>query len=446
MNLRSKLMSAVRYTAGGHFLTIVLRFGSTLILTRLLAPDMFGLMAMAGTFLTALAMFSDMGLRNLLIQSPRAVEPRYRDIVWTLQILRGLIIGVLGAVIALALVLANGAGLIAPGNTYADPRLPTVIALLMFSEVIRSFESVQIHMLEREFKFRPSFWVMVGMQLVTTVVTIAWAWVSPSVYALCSGPIAGAVFVVWVTHRYLGGQRHRLAWDRRQVVEILSFSKWIFLSSALTFVVFNFDKMYLAAVVSPTELGWYSIALTLAMAAYDLGMRLSNAVGFPALSERFREAPQNLRADLYRMRLPMEAFAVIIGVALAVSGDAIVRLLYDPRYESAGPLLQIMGIIVMTLGFALSAECYMAMAKPKLNAAVSVARLVSIAILMPLLTSRWGIVGGAWALALSYVASVPVMLAINTRIGLMSPLLELRSFGFAVPGLALGFALKAVMP
>jgi hypothetical protein len=38
------------------------------------------------------------------------------------------------------------------------------------------------------------------------------------------------------------------------------------------------------------------------------------------------------------------------------------------------------------------------------------------------------------------------MLAINTRIGLMSPLLELRSFGFAVPGLALGFALKAVMP
>src|SRR5689334_22026434 len=58
---RAAVSSAV-WTIGGFALLQILRFGSNLILTRLLAPDIFGVMALVNLFIIGLHMFSDFGI------------------------------------------------------------------------------------------------------------------------------------------------------------------------------------------------------------------------------------------------------------------------------------------------------------------------------------------------------------------------------------------------
>jgi O-antigen/teichoic acid export membrane protein len=66
-----------------------LRLGSNLILTRLLFPEAFGLMALVQVFLTGLQMFSDFGLQASVIRSSPRRGSGFLHTAWTVQILRG---------------------------------------------------------------------------------------------------------------------------------------------------------------------------------------------------------------------------------------------------------------------------------------------------------------------------------------------------------------------
>ncbi|MCE9529776.1 MAG: oligosaccharide flippase family protein, partial [Planctomycetes bacterium] len=62
----------------------IIRFGSSVILAKLLFPEAFGLYALTFAFLTGLHLFSDLGIRVSIIQNPRGEEPKFLDTAWTL--------------------------------------------------------------------------------------------------------------------------------------------------------------------------------------------------------------------------------------------------------------------------------------------------------------------------------------------------------------------------
>jgi O-antigen/teichoic acid export membrane protein len=72
----------------------VIRFGSNLIITRLLLPEHFGLMALVTTFLVGLALFSDTGVGPNIIQNPKGEEPIFFNTAWTVQAIRGVLLWV----------------------------------------------------------------------------------------------------------------------------------------------------------------------------------------------------------------------------------------------------------------------------------------------------------------------------------------------------------------
>ena len=75
-------------------------------------------------------MFSDLGLRQSIVQSRRGAEPAFLNTAWALQILRGLALWLIALAIALGVYLADHAGMVAATSVYADPSLPWVIAAL----------------------------------------------------------------------------------------------------------------------------------------------------------------------------------------------------------------------------------------------------------------------------------------------------------------------------
>jgi O-antigen/teichoic acid export membrane protein len=66
LSLKQRVLNAGLWSVAGFALSLVIRQGGNLLMTRLLTPEMFGVMAMASTAMVGLAMFSDVGLTKLM--------------------------------------------------------------------------------------------------------------------------------------------------------------------------------------------------------------------------------------------------------------------------------------------------------------------------------------------------------------------------------------------
>src|SRR5690242_15269315 len=134
-SLRQRVIRAGFWSLSGYGLTQVIRFGSSLIMTRLLAPEMFGVMAIATVVMVILTMLSDIGLRQTIVQSRRGDDAVFLDTVWVIQIVRGFGLWTLALLVSIALYVANRAGIVS-GSAYSSPLLPIVITVNSLSAVI----------------------------------------------------------------------------------------------------------------------------------------------------------------------------------------------------------------------------------------------------------------------------------------------------------------------
>src|SRR5438093_11787610 len=138
-SLKQRVLSAGAWSLGGYGLNLALRLGTNLLMTRLLVPDMFGTMAIAIIVMSGLAMFSDLGLRQSIVQSKRGDDSAFLNTAWAIQIIRGVLLWFLALGISMLVAHANSRGLVPKDSVYADPNLPYVIAVLAFGTVIVGF-------------------------------------------------------------------------------------------------------------------------------------------------------------------------------------------------------------------------------------------------------------------------------------------------------------------
>ena len=80
-----------------------LRLVNNVILARLLAPPILGLMAVVNSIRTGVELLSDVGIMQNIISSPRGEEPDFYDTAWTLQAIRGLMLAAICLILAVPL-------------------------------------------------------------------------------------------------------------------------------------------------------------------------------------------------------------------------------------------------------------------------------------------------------------------------------------------------------
>ena len=75
--LKQRTVHSGSWVILGHFISQILRLGSNLIITRLLVPEMFGVMAIVTVLIAGSTMFSDIGLLQNIVHSKRGEERVY---------------------------------------------------------------------------------------------------------------------------------------------------------------------------------------------------------------------------------------------------------------------------------------------------------------------------------------------------------------------------------
>ena len=81
----------------------ILRLISNFMLARLLAPEAFGLMAIAFAISSAIEMLSDFGLNTNVVRSERGSDPTFLRTVWLMTIARNTVLTLIIWLIALGL-------------------------------------------------------------------------------------------------------------------------------------------------------------------------------------------------------------------------------------------------------------------------------------------------------------------------------------------------------
>jgi O-antigen/teichoic acid export membrane protein len=409
----------------GQVFGAVLRLASSLVMTRLLVPEVFGIVALAGVIHVIVTLLSDIGLRQAVIQSPRGHTPIMLHTAWALQAIRGVAIWLTCSAIAAGLYLARALGLVDLDSVYAAPVLPAVVVVSTLGAVILGFQSTKSMIADRNLDQRRIVLIEVASQLAGVVVMVACAWWFRSVWSIVAGGLASAVVTVTLSHVWLSGAPDRLGWDRDAAKELLGYGRWVLASYILYVMSTNADRLLLGAWVSAATLGIYALALNLATLLEILGARLFSSVAMPALSEVARSDRERFRHVYFRMRLPFDAiFLAAAGFVFAV-GELLVAVLYDPRYAQAGEMLQVLSFLLVFSRYGLAGSAYLALGVPRNLTIIHVVKLVAVVVLIPVGYALGGVQGAIWGIALHALVALPVTFYLNHKLGLNSARFEL---------------------
>jgi O-antigen/teichoic acid export membrane protein len=271
--------------------------------------------------------------------------------------------------------------------------------------VIGGFNSTAVLTLNRNMELGKLSLFEFGAQLTGLMVMIVWAAISPTIWSLVAGNLASRVAMLAWSHRLVPGQRNRFAWEKEASSELISFGKWIFVSTALTFLAANTDRLMLGRLLPMEVLGVYTIAFTFADLPRQIMKRISQRVIFPLIS-RQRDMPRDLlRSKIIKKRRPLLIGLAFLVVAIFGCGDYLIMILYDHRYHGAGWMVSILGLGLWPLLLHLTINpTLMAIGKPHYVAAGNALKFIYMLVLMPTGYALMGVLGAIIVIAFNDIA------------------------------------------
>jgi O-antigen/teichoic acid export membrane protein len=392
------LIGRLGWTTTSYFIVQVIRFSQNLLLTRLLAPELFGVMVVLTSLRVGAELFTDIGIGQNVIASPRGWDPTYYNTAWTMQMLRGFILALLFLALMPAL-----------SYFYADPTLNAVFPVLSALFILSGMHSIGLTLSVKAMKVKELAKYDVIATGLGSVVALAIAWVFPTVWGLIAGNVAATVVSSTLSYFVWPNLKFQLRLDRQSVREIFSFGKWIFLSSIIFFLAAHFDRLVLSKYVSLAALGVYGVARSLGDIFGQLTTRLGNSIIFPSISSANFEG-KDLRRKIGGHRflfLGLAAAAISLFIALS---DVLIRVLYDDRYLAAGQVLPWVGLSTWLLVInTVSESVLLGIRKPNYTAVGNSAKFIGLLCLLAPAALNYGIIGAAIATIVAEFARYAVL-------------------------------------
>lgn len=369
--------------AAGTLVERLARFGRNMVLTRIIAPDQFGLMAIVLATIALFEAITEVGVSQAVIQNRRGKLPEFLNVAWWINTVRGLAIFVIAAPLS---------PLIA--DFYSEPTLAPILVVAFSSMVFAGMTSPKVYALQRQFRFGESVAITQGAGLLGTGLTLVLGMVWQNVWALVIGTVFEA-FVRFVLSFVLCPIRPSLRIDKQSRRELFAFTKGMMGLAFMTFLVSQADIFVLGRVASTQVLGLYSMAVTLAMFPQSLFAKIVQPLVVPILTA-FQDSIEQMRAAYLRLERLVWLFGLPMAATMTVAAKPLLTVVYGLPYAAvAVPFGVIAFYSVVYMASMVSFSVYLAMARPELQRSFTLLRaLLLVASIYPL-SVTFGPVGAA---------------------------------------------------
>lgn len=324
---------ALSWTFFGTMLRAFIQFVLLIVLTRLLLPEDFGVMALAEASVFMAYIFSSMGVGPFLIQR-KEIGDRQITAAFTLSLISS-------TLFTAALVLASG-----PLETFFNKDgLGPIILVMSVSVFLMTMAAVPESLLMRRLEFRAVALTDlaaygIGYGLVGLVLALNGA----GVWSLVAGFVAQDLIRAGVMY-YLRPPPLRLFINVETFKEFIRFGGGIILGSIFNQLAQQLDRIVAGRFLGAADLGFYARSHQLLILPASLFGKVVERVLFPVMSsiqgEEQRLAKAFLRATATTAILTMPFSAVV-----CILAPEIISLLFGAGWSRAVQPLQVLSLAI----------------------------------------------------------------------------------------------------
>lgn len=378
--MNKQIYNAVKWSGLTEVIAKLITPVTSMVLARLLAPEMFGVVASI-TMITSLAdIFSDAGFQKYLIQKEfKSEEELHRNAnvaFWT-NLLVSVGLWLLVIVFSKQLTIFMGSA-----------GLETELIVACASLPLTSFSSIQIALYRRDFDFKTLFINRIAVILVPVFVTIPLAILWRNYWSLIVGTIlVNVVNAVILTIR--SKWKPKLFFKLSLLKEMASFSIWTLFEQVVTWLTNYADIFIVGKVLSTYWLGIYKTSMTTVNHITNIVVMTITPVLFSALS-RVQNDDSKFKETFLSFQQKISMLIMPLGVGILLHKELVTHIFLGSQWGDAITFVGIWGVtssIAIVLGQFCS-EAFRAKGKPWLSCIVQVIALANILIVVSLFVNE----------------------------------------------------------
>jgi lipopolysaccharide exporter len=380
----------------------VITVGTTVVLARLLAPQDFGLYALALITMTLLSMFNDFGLGPVLV-SRQDLDARGKGMVLTTMLATSTFLT--AVLVALSSPVAD---------LFDEPRLAQLLVIIAGTLALSGPVYFYETLMQRELDFKQRFAAMMVQTLTFAGVAITLVLLDHGVTGMVIASVCSyatyLVALVWLAPYHV-----RPAWEGRQLPGLLLSGRGFLVQGGVKFVAQNTDNFSVGKFLGSGALGVYFLAYRLAELTFSGIAEPVTKVTFPGFARMRHRGEDWIPSFLSTLRF-IALVAFPIGMLLSAAASPVTHFLYGPKWvEMIGPLAvlglwAVMRPLEATLLWLLNA-----VGEADAAAVVSFLGLVLLIPALMLAAAFLGLSGVAWVMAIHAALMVAVLATFIAR-------------------------------
>jgi len=318
-SLRAMASRSVLWTALGKASNSLISLLVTALLTRLLTPADFGIVAMVVVISGFLGIMAEAGVSTAVVQKRDLAPEALSTLFWS-----GLGLGLVAA-----LLLAAASPLIA--RFFGEPRLTSVVTCLSISFVFLAMGRIPNGLLERAFRFQHLAAAEVIAAILSGVVGIVLAYSGAGYFALVFQTLVSS-FLNATLRLVFSGFRPKLVFQASALKAVSGYSGGVTAFSAINYWARNLDKALIGRALGAAELGFYGRAYALMLFPLEGITGIINPSLHPLLSAMQGDLERMTRAYLKIARL-VATLAVPAMCVLGALAPEIVHTVWGKQWD-----------------------------------------------------------------------------------------------------------------
>lgn len=372
---------------GGSYNT--LQFVRNMILARIIAPEAFGLMAIVLVIGHSFESFTQVGIRQAVIQYPREINKAFLNAVWWFSFARGV------CLFFIAILLSP---LVA--DFYEKPEIIPLLQVSLLTIVFNGMLNPKAYVQLKNMNYK--LWVIIfhGGGIFGVLTTIVLGIIYQSIWALVIGYVvesASRAVISFLVCPYCPG----FQFEKESYKPLLQYARGMAGTPILVFLYDNLDIFVLGKLIGDAELGMYSLAKRLTNMPLVMFTNIISPLFMPTLASIQQNQREVLKVIL-KVTKHLGFFVLPFFTILICFSSEILTIVYGSQYAAVStPFMILCSSLMIKMQMIILTSAYFSIGLPEINRKLSFIRFFVIGVLIYPLSVQFGINGAATAQLIS---------------------------------------------